>query len=58
MMQDHPCQGMLTIRELTVNLEKDEVACNQVYTKVSSTDDTCYPIYMRPQVTTLGPVGK
>ena len=37
-----------------MNLEKDEVTSNQVYTKVSSTDDTCYLIYMKTQVTTLG----
>ena len=37
-----------------MNLERDEVASNQVYTKVSSTDDTCYLIYMKTRVTTLG----
>ena len=37
-----------------MNLEKDKVASNQVYTKVSSTDDTCYLIYRKTQVTTLG----
>ena len=41
-----------------MNLEKDKVASNQVYTKVSSTDDTCYPIYMKTRVTTLGPDNK
>ena len=37
-----------------MNLEKDKVASNQVYTKVSSADDTCYLIYMKTQATTLG----
>ena len=37
-----------------MNLERDEVASNQVYTKVLSTDDTCYLIYMKTRVTTLG----
>ena len=37
-----------------MNLEIDKVASNQVYTKVSSTDDTCYLIYMKTRVTTLG----
>ena len=37
-----------------MNLEKDEVASKQVYTKVSSKDDTCYLIYRKTQVTTLG----
>ena len=37
-----------------MNLERDEVASNQVYSKVLSTDDTCYLIYMKTQVTTLG----
>ena len=37
-----------------MNLEKDKVTSNQVYTKVSSTDDTCYLIYRKTQVTTLG----
>ena len=37
-----------------MNLERDEVASNQVYTKVSSKDDTCYLIYMKTRVTTLG----
>ena len=37
-----------------MNLEKDEVASNQVYTKVSSTDDTCYLLYRKTWVTTLG----
>ena len=37
-----------------MNLEKDKVASNQVYTKVLSTDDTCYLIYRKTRVTTLG----
>ena len=37
-----------------MNLERDKVTSYQVYTKVSSTDDTCYLIYMKTQVTTLG----
>ena len=37
-----------------MNLERDEVTSNQVYTKVLSTDDTCYLIYMKTRVTTLG----
>ena len=39
-----------------MNLERDEVTSNQVYTKVLSTDNTCYLIYMymKTQVTTLG----
>ena len=37
-----------------MDLERDKVASNQVYTKVSSTDDTCYLIYMKTRVTTLG----
>ena len=37
-----------------MNLERDKVASNQVYTKVSSTDNTCYLIYMKTRVTTLG----
>ena len=37
-----------------MNLEKDEVTSNQVYTKVLSTDDTCYLIYRKTRVTTLG----
>ena len=45
---------MFTIREPTMNLEKDKVTSNQVHTKVSSTDNTCYLIYRKTQVTTLG----
>ena len=37
-----------------MNLERDEVASNQVYTEVLSTDNTCYLIYMKTQVTILG----